>query len=263
MAPSKSTDREAREARERLRRYTARQTVHNRRVARRTRDNRLAIAGVLVVAAVAAAVQIFYFVGGPGTPTPTPTPSAAADSPTTEPETAVPDPSVAEGRTWTGTLTVNDIPLGIELDGAAAPQAVASVVTSAADGFYLGKTCHRLVSSETAGLLQCGSLDGTGAGDPAYSYGPVENAPTDGTYPAGSIAMARASGDANSFGRQFFLVYSDSVIPDDAAGGYTVVGRVTTGLDALIAGVTSAGIADGAVDGAPVIPTVITGFTIQ
>ncbi len=43
--------------------------------------------------------------------------------------------------------------------------------------------------------------------------------------------MARVGGDGESMGSQFFLVYEDSTIPSDGAGGYTVLGRVTEGLD--------------------------------
>ena len=45
--------------------------------------------------------------------------------------------------------------------------------------------------------------------------------------------MARTSGNANGNGTQFFIVYKDTVIPADAAGGYTVVGKVTSGLDVV------------------------------
>ena len=45
----------------------------------------------------------------------------------------------------------------------------------------------------------------------------------------------------NTDGSQFFLVYEDSTIPSDTAGGYTVFGRITSGLDVLQA------IADGGI----------------
>jgi peptidyl-prolyl cis-trans isomerase B (cyclophilin B) len=266
VASNKSTDREARD---RLRRFTARQAVHEHRGVRRRRDNLAAIGGLVVVAAIAGVLQVFYFASGPGAPTPEPSPSAVASADPADPNQAgqntgeVPDPSVAEDRVWTGTLTLNDIPLGIELDGVAAPQAVASFVTGIADGYYDGKTCHRLVTADTAGLIQCGSLDGTGASDPSYGFGPVENAPADGVYPAGTIAMARVGNDAFSQGRQFFVVYQDTPLPADAAGGYTVFGHVTSGLDALIAQIAAAGTADGSGDGAPAVATTITGVTIQ
>ena len=263
MAPSKNTEREVREARDRLRRYNARQAVHATQIKRRRRDNLIAVIGLVVIATLATTAQVIYFTSGPGTPvptasaTPTPTPTAAAEANVG----AVPSPDVAEGRTWTGTLTINDIPLAVSLDGAAAPQAVASVVTDAQSGFYTGKTCHRLVDTATLKTLQCGSLDGTGAPDATYSFGPIENAPADGVYPAGTIAMARAT-SAYSQDHQFFVLLGDSTLGTDT-GGYSVIGTVTDGLDALISGVADGGIVDGAEDGAPVVTTTITSFTIQ
>ena len=262
MASSKNQERDAREARERLKLYNARQGVHEHQVKRRRRDNFIAILGALVVIALATGTQIFYFSGGPGTPAATPSASA---TPAAEGENVgdVPDPATAEGRTWTGDLTLNDIPLGISLDGALAPQAAASLIGDIQNGYLVGKTCHRLVDSEGFRVLQCGSLDGTGASDGSYSFGPIENAPADEVYPTGTIAMARAKDNAYSNGHQFFIVFGDTTIDTDTAGGYTVVGTVTSGLDQLQTGVIDGGIADGATDGAPVVPTTITAATIQ
>lgn len=268
MAP-RNQEREAREARDRLRRYTARQTVHEHQQKRRRRDNIVAVIGVVVVAGLAAATQIFYFTAGPGVPTPVP--SASADPSATTNVGDVPSPDLAEARTWTGTLAINDtVSLAVSLDGAAAPQAVATLVQSAASGYYTGKTCHRLLATETAGLIQCGSLDGTGATDTTFSFGPIENAPADGLYPAGTIAMARVPGEAYSNSRQFFIVTRDTTLSPDAVGGYSVVGTVTSGLEQLIANVVDGGIVqstdpedDPVTDGAPVVATTITGFTIQ
>lgn len=257
-----SNDRQAREERARLRTYQARQEVHARKQRRRTRDNVIAVVALVVVLALATAAQLLYFAGGPGTPaaestaTPTPTPPAG------ENEGDVPSADIAEGRTWTGTLTLNDIQLGIELDGAAAPQAVSSEISLIQSGFYLDTTCHRL-TKDNIWVLQCGDPNGDGSGGPDYRYGPVENAPADGEYPAGTIAMARQSLDGYSQGSQFFIVYQDTHLTADEAGGYTVVGRVTSGLDQLRSGITDAGIADGTTDGAPAVPVTITGFTIE
>jgi peptidyl-prolyl cis-trans isomerase B (cyclophilin B) len=257
--------REQREARDRLQRYQARQEVHAHQTKRRLRDNIFAIAGVLVVAALAATTQIFYFTSGPGAPTPEP--SASTEVPTGT-NIGAPDPSLAESRVWTGELTINDIALGIELDGVNAPQATAGWVQDAESGYYPGKTCHRLATSDGFSFLQCGSLDGTGAGDPAFSYGPIENAPADGIYQAGTIAMARTQDNAYSNGHQFFIVTAATTLGTDSAGGYTVVGKVTSGLENLIAQITAAGIdpaqigADGQ-SGAPLIPATITSLTLQ
>jgi len=86
-------------------------------------------------------------------------------------------------------------------------------------------------------VLQCGdptaapNNPANGTGGPDFRWGPIENAPEDDVYPAGTLAFARVGNDPNSQGSQFFLVYEDSVIPSDAAGGYTVIGRITSGLD--------------------------------
>jgi peptidyl-prolyl cis-trans isomerase B (cyclophilin B) len=258
--------REQREARERLQRYQARQQVHTHQTKRRVRDNIIAVAGVVLVAALATVTQIFYFNAGPGAPTAAP--SAAPSDAATGQNVGAPDPAASEYRTWTGEMVLNgDITLGIELDGAAAPQATAGFVRDAQDGYFAGKTCHRLATSNGFAFLQCGSIDGAGSADPSYSFGPIENAPADNVYPAGTIAIARGGDDAYSNGHQFFIVTDATTLGSDSAGGYTVVGRVTSGLEQLIQNVTSQGIDPGAVGqdgtGAPLIPTTITEVTLQ
>lgn len=254
MAPS-NQERQAREARTRLRDYQARQTAHSEKVRRRVRDNVIAVVLVLVVVTGAVLAQIFYFSGGPGAP-------MAAPSATSTPAATPPPSTLAEGRDWTGTLTINDIPLGITLDGAAAPQAVSSFISLAQSGFYQGTDCHRLTTSGIY-VLQCGDPNGDGSGGPGYSYGPVENAPADNVYPTGTLAMARQGDKGDSMGSQFFIVYQDSTIPSDSAGGYTILGQITSGLDQLQAGVIAPGTADGSPDGRPATTATITDVTVQ
>jgi peptidyl-prolyl cis-trans isomerase B (cyclophilin B) len=266
VAPSKNTAREAREARDRLRRYNARQEVHNHQVTRRRRDNVYSLIGLVIIAALATVTQIFYFSSGPGAPKP-----VASASPSASPSAAaganvgdVPPASLAANRTWTGTLTLNKVALGISLDGKLAPQAVASFVQSTRDAYYPGKACHRLLIGSDTGLIQCGSLKGDGATDPSYEFGPIENAPADGVYPAGTLAMANG-GTAYSQDRQFFIVYKASKL-DTSTGGYTVFGKITSGLAQLQKDITDAGIASTAsskTDGPPAVPTKITGLTIK
>jgi peptidyl-prolyl cis-trans isomerase B (cyclophilin B) len=260
VASSKTAEREARVARERLRQYNARQSVHTHKVSRRRRDNVLwVIVGLLVVTA-AAVTQVVYFSSGPGAPAPAPVESM---DPVDEGNVGdVPDPSLAEARTWTGELTLNDVALGIELDGAAAPQGVSAFIQDVRNEYFPAKTCHRLTNAGFF-VLQCGSVDGAGSGDPGFRFGPIENAPSDDLYPAGTIAMARASGNAYSNGHQFFIVYEDTTIPSDSAGGYTVIGSVTSGLDELIEKVASQGVVGGATDGEPVVPTSITSVSVE
>ncbi len=162
-----------------------------------------------------------------------------------------------------GTIATSCGDIGISLDGAKAPQAVASFITLAGDGFFAGTPCHRLTTTGIY-VLQCGDPTGTGTGGPGYSFGPIENAPTDDVYPAGTIAMARQGGNASSQGSQFFLVYQDSTIPSDAVGGYTVLGTITSGLD-VVQRVADAGDDDsnGAGDGRPTTPISIEQVTVQ
>lgn len=259
MAGNRNNEKAARAERERLRLYKARQGLHEHRVNRRRRDNMIALIAGVVVVALAVVAQVLFFVSGPGSneaqPSPSPSPDVASE---------VPSPDKAENRFWSGSLVLNEVELGVEFDGVAAPQAVAAFLAGVSDGYYEDKNCHRL-TNDGFYVLQCGSVDGAGASDPNFRYGPIENAPADDTYPAGTIAVARAANDAESNGRQFFIVYDDTVIPSDSAGGYTVMGRVTSGLEELKAQITDAGVQPGQVDndGSPVVPTTITSIRLD
>ena len=251
--------RESRVARDRLRAYEARQELHSRLITRRKRDNiSFGIAAVVVVAlAISSQISFATLHQLDASATASAIPAAAPTG-----DAAIPSASLSENRIWTGSITINDVSLGIELDGVAAPQAVASTISLATSGFYNDTTCHRL-TTENIWVLQCGDPNGDGSGGPGYSYGPVENAPVDNIYPAGTLAMARQSGNAASMGSQFFIVYKDSPIPADTVGGYTIIGRITSGLDALTAGVISQGTKDGSADGQPLVPTTISSFVVQ
>ncbi|HWL61047.1 MAG TPA: peptidylprolyl isomerase [Microbacteriaceae bacterium] len=259
--------------RQHRREYEARQSLHGRRTRRRLRDNWISVAAVVLVGGLAIGAQLAYFGWGPGQPAPVPTDTPTAvptvEVPTDEVQPGentgpVPDAALAEGRMWTGTLVLNGMPLGVELDGALAPQATAVFVDAAQTGWYDGKYCPRLAVYDTMQVLQCGTdtPDSTNA-EADFGFGPIENAPVDDVYPAGTIAMARVGGDGWSMAHQFFIVTAESMIPSDAAGGYTVVGKVTSGLGELIATVTIAGTADGSLDGPPLTPVVIESFTIR
>ncbi len=257
---NRDRDRDRQELR-RSRLYTARQTVYTRQGARRRRDNVVAAVVFVVVIAAAVFAQLGFFTLGPGKPAAAPKPSASA-TPTPTPSATVPPKAAAENRTWTGALTLNSTRLGISLDGKKAPQAVASFVTLAKQGFYKNVACHRLTTGDTH-ILQCGDPKGDGTGGPGYSFGPIENAPKDAVYPTGTLAMARGGNNPSSQGSQFFVVYGTSTFPNDSAGGYTVFGTVTSGLPALRAAITSKGVADGSEDGAPKVATRITALTVK
>jgi len=230
---------------------------------RRTRIAVIAAVGVLGIVGVIALASQTGNKSAAASSSSSPTPSAAATPPSTAPSTAAtpPSPAVAEARAWTADVTTSAGNLGITLDGALAPQAVASFVSLAKLGFFDNTSCHRLTVTGIF-VLQCGDPTGSGSGGPSYRFGPIENAPADNVYPAGTVAMARVSNDANSQGSQFFIVYKDSTIPADTAGGYTVFGHLTTGLE-VVTTVAASGVSGGKSDGPPSIPVTIQGVAVK
>ncbi|WP_088317273.1 peptidylprolyl isomerase [Kineosporia sp. R_H_3] len=274
------TSREKAYARKRYEKWEQKQAV--KQAARRAR-RRNTIAAVSAIAAVGLVVGgVMYFTRDSGstadpaasaTPSAsasaTPSASADANNPCPEPTAkageaqsfdAAPSEADARGKKFTVTVETTCGPLLMELDGSKAPKAVASFVFLAKKGYFDNTPCHRL-TTEGIFVLQCGDPTGTGTGGPGYSYGPVENAPKDDVYPAGTIAMARQGGNGDSMGSQFFLVYKDSTIPSDNAGGYTIMGTVTGGQD-VVEKVAAGGVTGGGTDGAPARAVSITSTAV-
>jgi peptidyl-prolyl cis-trans isomerase B (cyclophilin B) len=242
-------------AAERLESFQAKQTLETAKASRRKSDNRLAVMFGVGAVALALVGQFAYFSFGPGVVT------ESTEAPTVENSEVVPDIALAESRVWTGSMNVGEATLELELDGVNAPQAVANFVSLSQSGFYEGVSCHRLVTDGIY-VLQCGDPDGTGGGGPGYNFGPIENAPADDSYVTGSLAMARVGGDGSSMGSQFFIVYQDSRIPSDDVGGYTIFGKITSGLAGLEP-VISAGVEGGATDGPPALETLLSAIELR
>ncbi|UYP20704.1 peptidylprolyl isomerase [Rhodococcus sp. Z13] len=152
--------------------------------------------------------------------------------------------------------------IGLVLHNDDSPCTVNSFLSLASQGYFDDTPCHRLTTSPSLQVLQCGDPSGTGTGGPGYQF--ANEFPTDQfsaddpaaqepmTYPRGTLAMANAGPGTN--GSQFFLVYGDSVLPPQ----YTVFGTVDeTGLATLDA-IAAAGVAGGAADGAPAAETKLT-----
>ncbi len=264
-----ASSRSAREAKRRVQQMEAKRELRKEQDKRRRRDNILAVSAGTAAVVVALVLQLTVFSSNPtedeyaaaqaGLTTPSATPSPSASN-----AENIPKPETAAGQTFTGELKLNSGTLGVELDGTNAPQAAAVFKSLADQNFYAGLNCHRLTTAETFGVLQCGSKAGDGSSDPSFTWGPLENTPPDNNYPAGTIAVARSGGNAYGNGTQFFIVYKDTVIPADAAGGYTVVGKVTSGLD-VVTNIAAAGLkpGDNATDGAPAEPVTIDSFSLK
>jgi peptidyl-prolyl cis-trans isomerase B (cyclophilin B) len=75
--------------------------------------------------------------------------------------------------------------------------------------------------------------------------------------------MSRIGNNAESQGSQFFIVYEDSTIPNDEVGGYTVLGRITSGLEQFVEAYVTPGIIEDAPNGAPVVAADIRTITIR
>ncbi|WP_083418205.1 peptidylprolyl isomerase [Pseudofrankia sp. BMG5.36] len=158
-------------------------------------------------------------------------------------------------------ITTNLGTMTATLDAAKAPCTVHALSYLAEKKYFDGTTCHRETSGPDAGIfvLQCGDPTGTGGGSPGFQY---KNENTTGVnYNRGVLAMANAGPDTN--GSQFFINYAD---PSEEgaqalAGGYTVVGQITEGLD-ILDKITSPGAEGETGDGAPVTKPQILSLTV-
>lgn len=163
------------------------------------------------------------------------------------------------------TLATTAGTVGLTLEPAEAPCAVESFLSLASQKYFDGTPCHRLTTAAALKVLQCGDPTGKGTGGPGYTI-PDENptglaAAAGGsvTYPRGTVAMAN-TGQPNSGGSQFFLVYADSTLPPS----YAVFGRIDAAGLAVLDKVAAAGSdnANGAGDGNPRTPITITTATV-
>jgi peptidyl-prolyl cis-trans isomerase B (cyclophilin B) len=238
-------------------RFEEHQRSEQSKIARRANDNRFALLVSVGAVALAVVFQLAYFGLGPGQ-----TAAITEAEPTATPNSSlVPSPELAQGKSWDFGMSVGDVPLEITLDGAKAPQAVSNFLALAGRSFYNDLNCHRL-TTDGIFVLQCGDPNGDGTGGPGYTWGPIENAPADGKYLEGYLAMARRSNDGASMGSQFFIVYKESNIPSDTAGGYSVFGKITAGLDGLDK-IIKAGTKDGSTDGAPASDVKLGPITVK
>ena len=145
--------------------------------------------------------------------------------------------------------------IGLMLANNESPCTVNSFASLIGQKFFDNTKCHRLTTSDTLGVLQCGDPKGDGTGGPGYQFAneyPTDQYPPNDPkaqqpvlYPRGTMAMANAGPGTN--GSQFFLVYKDSQLPPQ----YTVFGTIQADGLATLDKIAKAGVAGGGEDGAP------------
>lgn len=152
-------------------------------------------------------------------------------------------------------METNQGDIGLMLDNGKSPCTVNSFANLAQSGYFNDTPCHRLTTSDSLAVLQCGDPTGEGTGGPGYQFAneyPTNQYQPDDpalaqpvVYPRGTLAMANAGPGTN--GSQFFLVYKDSKLPPN----YTVFGTIDeTGL-ATLDKIAAGGVAGGGQDGKP------------
>jgi peptidyl-prolyl cis-trans isomerase B (cyclophilin B) len=143
------------------------------------------------------------------------------------------------------------------LDATAAPCTVSSFESLAGQGFFDNTPCHRL-TTQGIYVLQCGDPTGTGTGGPGYTIPDELHGAED--YSPGTLAMAN-TGQPNSGGSQFFIVYRDSTARLQKL--YTVFGQLDKKSLAIVQQVAKKGTdnANGPGDGHPKEKVTITKVT--
>ena len=131
-----------------------------------------------------------------------------------------------DSKTWTLTFETSCGDFTVTLDLDQAPNASASMVALANDGFFKNTVFHRIVPDF---VIQGGDPTGTGQGGPGYST--IDKPPADASYTKGVVAMAKTPTEAaGTAGSQFYVVTgADAGLPPD----YAIIGKVTAGEDVV------------------------------
>jgi peptidyl-prolyl cis-trans isomerase B (cyclophilin B) len=157
--------------------------------------------------------------------------------------------------------------LGLLLANNESPCTVNSFASLIGQKYFDNTKCHRLTTSESLGVLQCGDPKGDGTGGPGYQF--ANEYPTDQyqpndpklrepvLYPRGTLAMANAGPGTN--GSQFFMVYKDSELPPQ----YTVFGTIQPDGLAVLDKIAKAGVNGGGEDGAPASEVIIKSILLD
>ncbi|TVS89604.1 peptidylprolyl isomerase [Mycobacterium helveticum] len=164
-------------------------------------------------------------------------------------------------------MMTNRGPVGLLLANNESPCTVNSFASLAGQKYFDKTQCHRLTTSPTLGVLQCGDPQGDGTGGPGYQFAneyPTDQYPPNDPkldepvlYPRGTLAMANAGPGTN--GSQFFLVYKDSQLRPQ----FTVFGTIQADGLATLDKIAAAGVKGGGEEGPPVTEVTITSLLLD
>jgi cyclophilin family peptidyl-prolyl cis-trans isomerase len=138
--------------------------------------------------------------------------------------TDCPPMTIDASKQYFATLHTEKGDIKLELFAREAPLAVNSFLFLARHGWFDGVTFHRVLPGFVA---QAGDPSGTGFGGPGYAFD-NEISPDLQFDAPGVLGMANAGPGSN--GSQFFITYAPA---PRLNGGYTVFGRVISGMDVL------------------------------
>jgi cyclophilin family peptidyl-prolyl cis-trans isomerase len=136
--------------------------------------------------------------------------------------TECPPMAIDPAKQYTATIATEKGDIEVELLADKAPLAVNSFVFLSQQGWFDGVTFHRVIPGFVA---QGGDPSGSGMGGPGYEFD-NEISPDLTFDAAGLLAMANSGPNTN--GSQFFITFDAA---DSLNGGYTIFGRVLSGMD--------------------------------
>ena len=129
-------------------------------------------------------------------------------------------------KSYSATIQTAGGDIVLQLSADKTPNTVNNFVFLAREGFYDGVVFHRVIENF---MVQGGDPTGTGRGGPGYSFADEFHPELRHDGP-GVLSMANAGPNTN--GSQFFITH---VATPHLDGKHSVFGRVTGGLDVLMA----------------------------
>lgn len=142
---------------------------------------------------------------------------------------APPEMAIDQSKTYEAHFKTSKGDFTVELFDHEAPITVNSFIFLSRQGFYDGVSFHRIIETY---MIQTGDPTGTGGGGPGYTIKDELDTPY--AYEPGIVAMAKTRAP-NSGGSQFFICTGEDSLNLNNMPDYTIFGRVTSGMETVLA----------------------------